>query len=129
VVLAAGGRIYETVSANDIPGGPFTTAERAVIAAIRDGNTVSDQATMEALKARGIVRVRQHPHRHRHSFELDGAAISEWSEPLSIWLPNALVDGVADEVPPLELVRQTRSLAALRLLIELYLEQFLLRRR
>ena len=117
--------IYEAVPANDVPGGPFTTAERAVIAAIRDGITPSDQATIEALKARGIVRTKHHPHRHRESFELDGAAISEWSEPFSIWLPNALIDGVADEVPPLELVRQTRSLPALRLFIELYSEQFL----
>ena len=117
--------IYEAVPANDVPGGPFTTAERAVIAAIRDGITPYDQATIEALKARGIVRTKHHPHRHRKSFELDGAAISEWSEPFSIWLPNALIDGVADEVPPLELVRQTRSLPALQLFIELYSEQFL----
>jgi hypothetical protein len=42
-----------------------------------------------------------------------------------VWLPNALVDGAADEVPPIELVRQTRSLPTLRLLVELYEVQFL----
>ncbi len=42
-----------------------------------------------------------------------------------MWLPNALIDGAAGEVPPIELIRQTRSLPALRLLVELYAVQFL----
>lgn len=42
-----------------------------------------------------------------------------------MWLPNALVDGAANEVPPIELIRQTRNVQALRLLIELYAVQFL----
>lgn len=42
-----------------------------------------------------------------------------------MWLPNTLIDGAAGEVPPIELIRQTRSLPALRLLIELYAVQFL----
>jgi hypothetical protein len=36
-----------------------------------------------------------------------------------------LIDGVAGEVPPVELIRQTRSLPALRLMVELYAVQFL----
>ena len=47
------------------------------------------------------------------------------AEPLAVWLPNSLIDGAADEVPPIELIRQTRDQAALRLLIELYAAQFL----
>ena len=47
------------------------------------------------------------------------------SEPLAVWLPNALIDGAANEVPPIELIRQTRNLPALRLLVELYAAQFL----
>jgi hypothetical protein len=47
------------------------------------------------------------------------------SSALPVWLPNSLIDGAAGEVPPIELVRQTRSLPALRLLIELYAVQFL----
>jgi len=42
-----------------------------------------------------------------------------------VWLPNTLVDGASNEVPPVELIRQTRSLLALTLLIELYAVQFL----
>ena len=57
--------------------------------------------------------------------ELDEAAITALTEPLAVWLPNALIDGAADEVPPVELIRQTRSLPALRLLVELYAVQFL----
>jgi hypothetical protein len=117
--------IYEAVPGNEILGGPFTTAERAVVAAIRNGNSPSDQAIVEALKARGIVRAKEHPHRRHQSLDLDEAAVAEWSGSFSIWLPNALVDGAADEVPPVELVRQTRSLPVLQLLIELYSEQFL----
>jgi hypothetical protein len=41
-------------------------------------------------------------------------------EPDLIWLPNELVTGAADEVPPLELVRQTQDPMTLRLLIEMY---------
>src|SRR5262249_53049029 len=47
------------------------------------------------------------------------------TELLTIWLTNTLIDGAAGEVPPIELIRQTRSLPALRLLVELYAAQFL----
>jgi hypothetical protein len=112
---------YEAVPGNEIPGGPFTATEKAVITAIRNGNRPSDQAVVEALKARGIVRECT----KQRAYELDETAIAEWSEPFAIWLPNALIDGAGAEVPPIELVRQTRSLPVLRLLIELYSEQFL----
>ena len=47
--------VYEAVPGNEIPGGPFTAAEKAVIAAIRNSKAVPDDAVAEALKARGIV--------------------------------------------------------------------------
>ena len=48
--------IYEAVPGNQVPGGPFTAEEQAVITAIRDGQPVyNSKATIEALKARGIV--------------------------------------------------------------------------
>ena len=40
-----------------------------------------------------------------------------------IWLPNALVDGAASEVPPVARLRQTQDPLALRLFVELYGEQ------
>jgi hypothetical protein len=119
--------IYEAVPGNEIPDGPFTGVERAAIAAIRHGEAVRDEskAAVEALKARGIIRERNAGGRKQTLFELDETAITALVEPLSIWLPNALVDGAASEVPPIELIRQTRSLPALRLLVELYEVQFL----
>jgi hypothetical protein len=118
--------IYEAVPGNQIPGGPFTADQQAAIAAIREGKAVphDSKTALEALKARGIIREFNGRRRDR-SFELDLTAMSALTEPLTTWLPNVLIDGAADEVPPVELIRQTRSLPALRLLIELYAAQFL----
>jgi hypothetical protein len=124
--------IYEAVSGNEIAGGPFTADDQATIAAIRDGKAVPYEATVKALVARGIAK-RTTSRRSRRSYanpyaadlELDEAAIAALTEPLTVWLPNTLVDGAADEVPPVELIRQTRNLPALQLLIELYSVQFL----
>ena len=42
-----------------------------------------------------------------------------------IWLPNALVDGVGVETPPIEIARESGRPAALRLLVDLYAAQSL----
>ncbi|MHB2204911.1 hypothetical protein [Methylobacterium sp. CM6257] len=46
-------------------------------------------------------------------------------EPDWIWLPNTIIDGAASEVPPVELIRQTHCVAALRLFADLYHAQTL----
>jgi hypothetical protein len=117
--------IYEAVPANQIPGGPFTAEEQAVLAAIPESKAIPYEAnaTANALAARGIIR--KHQAGRRDQYELDEAAITALTQPSAVWLPNALIDGAAQEVPPVELIRQTRSLPALRLLIELYAAQFL----
>ena len=118
--------IYEAVPGDQIPGGPFTAEEQAAIAAIRDGKSQPDSDVLTALKARGVVMDLATQDRRRAKFlELDADAIAALSEPLAVWLPNALIDGAANEAPPVELLRQTRSLPALRLLVELYAAQFL----
>ncbi|HME29232.1 MAG TPA: hypothetical protein VKE53_05145 [Pseudolabrys sp.] len=121
--------IYEAVPGNQVPGGPFTADEQAAIAAIGGGKVIPYELKVvaERLAARGLAketssRRRSHP---GQSYVLDEAAIVALTDPLAVWLPNALVDGAANEVPPVELIRQTRSLPALRLLIELYAVQFL----
>lgn len=43
--------------------------------------------------------------------------------PAWIWLPNSIVDGAAGETAPVERIRQTQSLAALRLFVDLYAAQ------
>ncbi|MBY5838077.1 hypothetical protein J3P71_17755 [Rhizobium leguminosarum] len=47
-------------------------------------------------------------------------ALEELENPQWIWLPNALVEGAADETPPVKLLRQSQNLKALRLFIDLY---------
>jgi hypothetical protein len=42
------------------------------------------------------------------------------AEPDWIWLPNSLIDGVGDETPPIERIRQTQNALMVRLLIDLY---------
>jgi hypothetical protein len=130
--------IYEAVPGNEIPGGPFAADEQAAIAAIRDGEDVPYEwnDAVKVLEARGIVEQMPSSRRRRRSYskhydappapyKLDDAAIAALTDPLAVWLPNALIDGASNEVPPVELIRQTRSLPALRLLIELYAVQFL----
>lgn len=48
-------------------------------------------------------------------------------KPDFIWLPNEFVTGAENENPPLELLRQTQDVMALRLAIELYHAQNLRR--
>jgi hypothetical protein len=48
-------------------------------------------------------------------YDPEAAVRPEW-----IWLPNTLIDGVAQEVPPAELVRQTGDVLTLRLLVNMY---------
>lgn len=52
----------------------------------------------------------------RPSYELQ--SLSE-----SIWLPNTIIDGAGDEVPPVTKLRQTQDAMTLRLFIELYSDQ------
>jgi hypothetical protein len=49
-------------------------------------------------------------------YDAEPAAKPDW-----IWLPNALVDGAGENIAaPVELVRQTQSITAMRLFIDLY---------
>jgi hypothetical protein len=57
----------------------MVVAGEAVVAAIRNGNAVPDEAVAEALKARGIVGS-ANGQRHR-SVDLDDPAIAALSEP------------------------------------------------
>lgn len=41
-------------------------------------------------------------------------------EPDWIWLPHAIIEGAADEIPPIKLLRQSQDIDALRLFIDLY---------
>jgi hypothetical protein len=68
-----------------------------------------------ALERKGYVRQRE-----PQCFEVvpEGSTMS--NDPDWIWLPNSLMDGVAAEVPPIERIRQTHNLVALRVFVDLY---------
>jgi hypothetical protein len=46
-------------------------------------------------------------------------------EPQQVWLPRTLIDGAVTEKPPVELIRETRKLETLCLLVQCYATQFL----
>jgi hypothetical protein len=129
--------VYEAVPGNEIPGGPFTRLEQAAITAIREGNLVSRdlRSVATALVARGLAAEAPVPRHLRKQvstygtgpdfLKLNEAALAALLEPIAIWLPNTLIDGAGAEVSPIELIRQSRNLSALRLLVELYEVQFL----
>ena len=99
-----------------LPGYPeshnLTAAQRAFLQALATGRPAPalPEDEREALLTQGLIRV---------SETGDGALVAgaypEW-----IWLPNTLITGAADETPPIERLRQSRDLLALRLLIALY---------
>ena len=116
--------IYEAVPGDQIPNGAFTPEQQLVLGQIRSGDPLLDIATADMLVARRLAIELQQVNSQR-SFELDESAIAELVERKAVWLPNALIDGAADEVAPVELIRETRNLFALQMIIELYAIQFL----
>ena len=69
---------------------------------------------IEALCTAGLVTKGGKPTRPSYKLKKEGDLI---------WLPRTLVEGAANEVPPIAKVRQTQDPMALRLLVELYLSQ------
>ncbi len=77
------------------------------------------KAAIASLIGGGLVRLDQGGLRPRyHLFESGEGVV--W-----VWLPNALIDGAANETPPIELLRQSQDVGALRLLVNFYFEQSL----
>jgi hypothetical protein len=56
---------------------------------------------------------------------LDPKTAETETPPEWIWLPNAIVDGMSRETPPIEIAREPGRPAALRLLVDLYAAQSL----
>lgn len=103
--------IVRTVDRPD-PRGSLTEAQRSVIARCLRGEKLSkrDAAIAANLAARGFVK----------RTESGGFEESPRDDATSVWLPNELVDGVNGNPSPVELVRQTGDVMALRLLVDLY---------
>lgn len=76
---------------------------------------------VQKLVADGFIRIDKEGRRPRYTILPAGKT----TEPDWIWLPNAIIDGAAGEVSPIELLRQSASLPALQLFVELYHAQSL----
>jgi hypothetical protein len=70
--------------------------------------------------ARGLVKKGRVRDLGAGNFEPDPRWADTASQPDWIWLPNTIIDGAAGETAPVELLRQTQNLAALRLFVDLY---------
>jgi len=85
------------------------------------------RAAISALEAAGLIKTKRGGSRPLYSIMsahqvpgVGGSVEPEW-----IWLPNTLVDGAADEIPPVELLQRLGDIQPLKLLVELYHEQAL----
>ena len=93
--------------------GSFTEKELAVIHHLRDASPSHPkgwQAVARDLISRGRISIT----------ESDAPAAIHYSDPDWVWLPNTLIDGTASETPPIELLRQTQDINAIRFFINLY---------
>ncbi|MEI7775256.1 MAG: hypothetical protein WCK17_10830, partial [Verrucomicrobiota bacterium] len=116
--------VYESNPGDQVKGGPFTPDENLALDQIRTRSRLLNVCTAEQFVARGLASELPRSN-SRRLFKLNEEQIKALVEPKHVWLPNALIDGAADEVPPIELIRQTRNLMALQLLVEIYAIQFL----
>lgn len=73
--------------------------------------TVSEKRALDGLIVAGTIRY--------DGLQYQRVDLAD-EKPDWIWLPNSLVDGAADETPPVENLRQVQDVAPLRLLIDLY---------
>lgn len=94
------------------PGIKLSPAQIALIETVSAGDQpTSRQAyTVDTLVNRGVLK-------------RNAGGTVELRSPEWIWLPNEFVTGAADEIPPLELLRQTQDVMALRLCVDLYFSQ------
>jgi hypothetical protein len=110
--------LYGIVSAHEWQANEFSVEDRIVLNLIGDQNGVRIPRrhiyTAFDLVRRGLL-INEKNSRFSKNFE---APFSD--EPRSVWLPNAIVDGAADETPPLALLRQMQDVRRLKLFIALY---------
>jgi hypothetical protein len=106
---------YRIVQGHEIPP-PLTPDERHIYNDVVAGKgkfrTGSGGLLVaRKLAARGLLMAVD-----RHEFVLaDRSAEPQW-----IWLPNAIVEGAADEIPPLRLLRQMQDVRRLSLFVAMY---------
>jgi hypothetical protein len=123
---------YYIVPAHELTGGrkrrvDLTAAEARVLAAIEAGHRRPPKKGGGdlwgpgncALIAVDLERAGWVRRIDYQEYEPVGARVDE-EQPDWIWLPNSILDGVGDEIPPVERIRQSQNIAPLKLLINLY---------
>jgi hypothetical protein len=124
---------YVLTPAHEIPGcegfppPTITREEMLVVDHLSSGETwLPNRSTPEwghlnprtlagALSRKGLVQDLGAGHFKAVVYDADAAARPDW-----IWLPNTIIDGASDETAPVELIRQSQSVVALRLFVDLY---------
>lgn len=112
---------YDLLPFHELPSGntrptrePMTDKQRPVYELVKRGDqpTGKDRQFANTLTHNGWLTRESNGVFHAND---DAEPKADW-----IWLPNELVTGAGDETPPVELVRQTRDVMTLRLLVDFY---------
>jgi hypothetical protein len=123
---------YFLIPAHEIPGCegypmPLDANEKLVLEYLSSGNKcLPDKSSPKWVYfnpsnvARGLVKKGWVRDLGGGNFELDTRDADIASQPDWIWLPNTIIDAAADEIAPVELLRQSQNVAALRLFVDLY---------
>jgi hypothetical protein len=108
---------YGIVAAHALPQLALSEDQRKLLEALGEGKSVRPKrSAADDLVRRGFLE----KHWNGGYSIKSGAADLLSPEPQHIWLPNAIVDGAADEPPPLALLRQMQDIRKLQLFVALY---------
>ena len=112
--------LYGIVPAHELPGMMLSVDDRAVLGLLAGGGMSKipkvHRDTARDLTSRGILISHGGDYYAKKSESFTDFA----AEPEHVWLPNTVVEGAADEVPPLALLRQMQDVRRLRLFVALY---------
>jgi hypothetical protein len=112
--------LYGIVPAHELAGMTLSAEDRIVLGLLAGGGIFkipkAHRDTAKDLTDRGILI----PHGGDYYTKKSESFTDFAAEPEHVWLPNAVVEGAADEVPPLALLRQMQDVRRLRLFVALY---------
>jgi hypothetical protein len=108
--------LYGLPPAHELPSRALSAEETAVFQKADGRRQLKPAHIAEELAKRGLLK------KDEFYGTFSKAVSDDYFSPAPqlIWLPNALVDGAAEEVPPLALLRQMQNVGSLRLFVALY---------
>lgn len=107
--------LYGIVPAHELPNLVLSVDDRIVLGLVGEGAIVP---TSHYVTAYGLLR-RDFLSHERKRWSLKNSELLS-SEPQHVWLPNAIIEGAADETPPVALLRQMQDVRRLQLFVSLY---------